>query len=359
MAQNLLRSVHDKSSKILTHEPVPKNPIYLELFDKQVAQYWTRFDVTISQDVQDYKVIDEEGKRIITEVFKVFVTSDRNVATSYSVLIANHIEDDQVTLMLGANNYTENIHETSYALLIDTLGFKSEFHEEFLDNPVYVEKFNMLLDARPKKMWMDYASDKDHALDVLKYIFVTSALTEGISLMSQFSILLFFGRMGKFGGMTTINVYSIADEEIHITGMANLFRDIANEYLTEEEKSFLYRDLKELSEIFRQSEYDASEQVLINGDYEIEEDIMITLDNHIQYIDFLLEYRLHQFLEEPYPEIYLNPYSEWLEPLIGSSVYVDFFSSDVTGYIVGANDLNDNWDTLREKLEEKKLMKEA
>jgi len=342
---SLLRKVGDD---VLLHEN-SKNTTYQNLYDAMVKIFWTKDDISLSQDVTDYKILDEEGKKIITEVFKIFTTSDRNVATSYSVLNANHLVDGDINKCLSVCNYVETIHEENYALLLDELGFDEDFHSEVLNTPLYVKKFKLLADSKPKQYW-NYPTQKEHAEAVMRYIYITSALTEGISLFSQFSILLFFSRSGLFSAMSTINEYSLVDESLHIEVMSNIYKDLGETYLTPEEYEAINRSLETLTtDHIIYQEYDFAELVIPEKGYAINDKITLNLDDHYVYVEFLVDYRMHQFLGTPFAN-QSNPY-DWLDAMISSSAYHDFFATDVTGYTVGTDTAK--WKEYKEKLRRK------
>ncbi len=327
----------------LLHYAVEESSFYKEQYDLQVQQFWTRNNVDVSKDIADYKTQDEIGQEIIKEVFKIFTNSDVNVATTYSVLSANHINSTEINMALAACNYIETVHQDSYSQLVDTLGFSNEFHEEFLDNPIYVKTFNMLINSRPG-LRISYENDQDYIEDLIRYIFLTSAMTEGILLMSQFSILLMFGRNGKYSAMTDINTYSVSDEEIHITILSKLTRDIVAKYLGKLSDKFL-EELEDISDTFVELQYQITDEIIPENGYILSKDSILNREDHKRYISFLQKYRMYQFLDYDYPNE-KNPYS-WLESMISNTLYTDFFSSQVTGYALGTNKETGTWEELR------------
>lgn len=121
----------------------------------------------------------------------------------------------ELQLMLGGFNAREGTHVFNYANFVDTVGLPASVYTEFLDIPVMSTKTEYLDKAKVKKFedykamgMTDAAVDKEFRRDVARMLAVYAGGLEGVSLMSQFAMLLQFQFQGKYPGLCTIVEWS-------------------------------------------------------------------------------------------------------------------------------------------------------
>jgi ribonucleoside-diphosphate reductase beta chain len=194
-------------------------PWAFEAYKMAQRMHWMPEEVTLQDDVKDYKEnLTEDDKILLDNLFLFFTQADVDVAGGYANHYLPTFKQPEVRMMLSAFASMEAVHMEAYALLVDTLGKSEEFYEEFLniqamtDKHEYLTNFNM-----------------DTPFDIAKTIAVYSGFTEGVQLFGSFAILLNYPRHNLMKGMGQIVTWSIRDESLHVESMSRLFRTFCKE----------------------------------------------------------------------------------------------------------------------------------
>ena len=194
-------------------------PWAFEAYKMAQRMHWMPEEVTLQDDVKDYKEnLTEDDKILLDNLFLFFTQADVDVAGGYANHYLPTFKQPEVRMMLSAFASMEAVHMEAYALLVDTLGKSEEFYEEFLniqamtDKHEYLTNFNM-----------------DTPFDIAKTIAVYSGFTEGVQLFGSFAILLNYPRHNLMKGMGQIVTWSIRDESLHVESMSQLFRTFCKE----------------------------------------------------------------------------------------------------------------------------------
>jgi len=194
-------------------------PWAFEAYKMAQRMHWMPEEVTLQDDVKDYKEnLTEDDKILLDNLFLFFTQADVDVAGGYANHYLPTFKQPEVRMMLSAFASMEAVHMEAYALLVDTLGKSEEFYEEFLniqamtDKHEYLTNFNM-----------------DTPFDIAKTIAVYSGFTEGVQLFGSFAILLNYPRHNLMKGMGQIVTWSIRDESLHVESMSRLFRVFCQE----------------------------------------------------------------------------------------------------------------------------------
>lgn len=321
---------------------------YMEFYEEQLSKFWTKDNMDYSLDAVDYEVAPIKEKEVITNIFKTFTNSDVLVDEAYMILIANHINLNSVKLSLNINSAFETIHQTSYSALVDIVSNDRNFYKSFLQTPEISDKFRYFATMVPKQE-DQYATRKEYVEAVLEYIFVTSACVEGTSLFGQFSLLLGFSRGGKYNAMADVNLLSIKDENIHIKVFSNLFKDIiAEEFDGQMDDALIERLEDHISTIVAAEEQFVEFLVkdMPNREYAANSKFTIKPETHMEYINYIRDFRLYQFLDYPYPNV-VNPYS-FIDDMLSNDGINDFFSRKESAYSMISKD-KETWSDVRAK----------
>ena len=182
--------------------------------------HWIEDELELQTDVAHWRngKLTPEEKNQITQILKLFTTSDVAVGTNYLENYIPKFKNNEVRAMLTSFACREFIHQRSYALLNDTLGLDEAEFSSFLDVKQMSDKVEFMAD-------IDMHSHQGTALAIAR-----SVLNEGVSLFSAFAMLLNYQRFGKMPGMCTVVEWSARDETMHSDGMAMLFREFCDEH---------------------------------------------------------------------------------------------------------------------------------
>ena len=196
-----------------------KYPWAYEAYKMQQQMHWMPEEVTLQDDVKDYKEnLSEDDKKLLDNLFRFFTQADVDVAGGYANHYLPTFKQPEVRMMLSAFASMEAVHMEAYALLVDTLGKEEEFYEEFLNIQAMAEKHEYLTNF-----------NMDTPFDIAKTIAVYSGFTEGVQLFGSFAILLNYPRHNLMKGMGQIVTWSIRDESLHVESMSRLFRTFCKE----------------------------------------------------------------------------------------------------------------------------------
>jgi len=286
--------------------------------------HWIEDELELQTDVAHWrngKLTDNE-KNQITQILKLFTTSDVAVGTNYLEFYIPKFKNNEARAMLASFASREFIHQRSYALLNDTLGLDEAEFSAFLDVKQMSEKVDFMAN-------IDMHSHSGTALSIAR-----SVLNEGVSLFSAFAMLLNYQRYGKMPGMCTVVEWSARDETMHSDGMAMLFRKFCEEHpriVTDDFKKSIY-------EMFRTAI--KLEDKVIDIAFSLGDVQGLSSAEVKQYIRYLADRRLIQLGLKGNWKVKENPLP-WMETMLGSDSMSNFFEKRVTDY--NAAGMNGDW----------------
>lgn len=339
-----------------------KYPIAYNFYEVHTDLHWTKKEIELSQDVKDWNTkATDVDKFIISTLLMSFTNNEVLVGAGYDTEL-RIFKPQEVKMMLRAFADRENIHIDSYSMFTDTVGEFNEdtFYKEWQKYDVmkdklrYVEKarvkgFDYYLDLirqkHPSLEECDYIKEADKLFrrDVARMIAVYGACTEGILLFSQFAILMNYQRNGMFPGLSTIVEWSIRDENQHCEGHSWLFRTLIKEsrdIWDDDLKKDIYDAVREIV---------ALEDLFLDLVFSIGGAQGLSKDDMKQYIRYIADRRLLELGMKPNFEVKENPLP-WMEEMINSSSFSNFFDVRVTEY--GKGTTQGTWDEAKSILKE-------
>lgn len=309
-----------------------KYPQFWEYYKQHLTMHWTIEEISLSEDILDFKKASSKEKDAITKIMQLFTQNEVMVGRGYSTLL-NIFKPIEVIAMLSEFNAREMIHIDSYSKFTETIGIGDSVYTEFLSEPLLFEKTGFIDKARVKKhheythFLTQADADKHYRHDIALMLAVYGGFTELVSLYAQFAMLLNFQFENKYKGLCSIVQYSIKDEFHHGKCNTELFKEFINE-----NKDIWNDDLKR--DIYGAGrEVVAYELALI--DYISPEHIDIDLLK--TYVKYCANEALKGLgLKAEYPDIFENPLP--FMDAITSAIKEDFFSGSVTEYNKGFSD---------------------
>ena len=306
-----------------TYKPF-KYPWAVEAAVDHEKLHWGEWEAKLQDDVVQWQTgkLSKEEKYHITSILRLFTQSDVAVGTNYIEHYLPSFKNNEVRAMLGSFANREFVHQRSYALLNDTLGLPEEEFASFLDYEAMADKIKFMQDINTKTK-----------AGLAKAV-ARSAINEGMSLFSAFVMLINYTRFGKMKGMGEIVQWSIRDETLHAEGMTKLFRTYCEEnpkIVTDQFKKDIYQLVRDAVKL---------EDKVIDLAYEMGELEGLTADEVKKYIRYIADRRLIQLGLKGNYKVKENPLP-WLEPLIGTSSFDNFFETTVTEY--NADGMEGDW----------------
>ena len=289
--------------------------------------HWGEWEAKLQEDVAQWQggKLSAQEKHHITQILKLFTQSDVAVGRNYLEYYIPKFKNNEIRAMLSSFANREFVHQRSYALLNDTLGFPEDEFSAFLEYKVMKDKVDFMGD-------IDMHSHTGTGLAIAR-----SVMNEGMSLFSAFIMLLNYQRYGKMKGMCEIVEWSIRDETMHTEGMVRLFREFCDEHpkiVTDEFKKSIY-------DMFRVGV--SLEDKVIDNAFEMGEVEGLTAHDVKQYIRYLADRRLIQLGLKGNWKVKENPL-DWLEWVLNGASHKNFFEGTVTDYNSDGMEGNWGWD---------------
>jgi len=294
--------------------------------------HWGEWEAKLQEDVAQWQggKLSAQEKHHITQILKLFTQSDVAVGRNYLEYYIPKFKNNEIRAMLSSFANREFVHQRSYALLNDTLGFPEDEFSAFLEYKVMKDK-------------VDFMGDIDtHSHAGTGMAIARSVMNEGMSLFSAFIMLLNYQRYGKMKGMCEIVEWSIRDETMHTEGMVKLFREFCDEHpkiVTDEFKKQIY-------DMFRMGV--ALEDKVIDNAFEMGEVEGLTAHDVKQYIRYLADRRLIQLGLKGNWKVKENPL-DWLEWVLNGASHKNFFEGTVTDYNSDGMEGDWGWNESRDK----------
>jgi ribonucleoside-diphosphate reductase beta chain len=304
---------------------VPQFHGFNEIWKKHERGHWVVDEIDLRVDVEQWKngKLSEGEKNYIKMILRMFTQADVNVAAGYTEKLLPVFKQADARIMLLSFAARETTHIFGYKFLNDTLGFSDEaFSHEFLQYEACRAKHEFMLEEA------DLSSPQGIALYLGKQV-----LMEGINLFAAFVELLSFRLAGKIPGTVDVNIWSIADETIHVEGNVSLYHTFIKQHpniITPEFKASLYRVYTKLIEI---------EDAGIELAYSSGENPQLRKEDVLLYIRYIGDYRMKQLGLKPQYHIADNP-CPWVEQITGN-VFGNFFERTVVEYSKGS--LSGDW----------------
>jgi ribonucleoside-diphosphate reductase beta chain len=312
----MVKTKTDITQERTTFKPF-KYPWAYDAWLQHEQSHWLHTEVPMSEDVKDYKKLNNHEQEFLTKILRFFVQGDLDIGSGYHDHYIPIFKQPEVRMMMSGFASREALHVAAYAHLIETLGLPESTYNEFLQYKEMVEKH-------------DYISNLNQA-PMAEKIAAISAFGEGMQLFSSFVMLLNFARNGKLKGLGQIIAWSIVDETQHAEGMIKVYR----EYVKHHQNETTSERIKEIAD-----QMGGLEDQFVDLAFSMVEVEKLTKEEVKQYIRYIADRRLISMGMKGIYKIKKNPLP-WVDGMLGVS-HTNFFEQRVTDYSKGAT--TGTWD---------------
>jgi ribonucleoside-diphosphate reductase beta chain len=291
-----------------------------EIWLEHERAHWNIDEIDMRTDLEQWKTgkISDSEKAHIKMILRLFTQSDDDVCCAYADRLIPIFKQSDARNMLLSFAARETTHTLGYRHLNTTLGYDTEaFASEFLSYKELVAKHDFIIEAA------DLSTPAGIALYLGK-----QCLIEGTNLFAAFIQLLAFRLGGKIPGTVDVNIWSIADETIHVRGNTSLFHKYLEQHpevVTDEFKTTLYTTYTRLIEV---------EDASIDLTYSVGDNPYVSQEDCKKYIRYIGDYRMMNLGFKPQYNITENP-CPWVDQITGTEVVGNFFERTVTAYAKG------------------------
>ena len=284
-----------------------------DAYKKQMDCFWRAEEIDLSQDLTDWKKLDDNERHFVKMILAFFAASDGIVLENLGMRFLSEVQLPEARAAYGFQLMMENIHSETYSLLIDTyVKEKDEKTKLFkaLENFPCIKK---------KADWsVKWINDKrsNFATRLLAFVCV-----EGIFFSGSFCAIYWLKKRGLMPGLTFSNELISRDEGMH-TDFAFL---LYSKLIKKAKKSKVHELFKEAVSIEKEFICDALPCKLIG----MNDKLMA------QYIEFVADRLLVQL---GYPKLFKvgNPF-DFME-MISLDGKTNFFEKRVGDYSLSSGD---------------------
>jgi len=330
-------------------------------FQQQNA-HWLHTEINMQKDIKDWnEELNNKEKNVIGEILKGFAQTECAVNDYWSGYVVKWFPKHEVKMMGVTFGSFETIHATAYSYLNDILGLDD--FKSFMDDSATMERLEQLAEPNQLVEWLNTIKDAPDKLvtyvpglrEAREYarklhdpirllrsrarsLAVFSAFAEGVSLFSQFAILLSFRKKNLLTGIGQQMIFSCRDESLHSEAGCKLYRELLREnpeIETDDFKAGIY----EAADLFLQKEDAYIDSIFREGDLET-----ITVAQIKNFLRDRANRKLKELgLDAKYSvdEALLGE-MDWFYHMISGEQQTDFFFNRETGYARPNEDWNDD-----------------
>lgn len=312
-------------------------PWAFSYYELQNKRHWLPSEVSLNNDCSQWHAeLTDKEKHILTQTQLYLANADSDVASAYCDKYLPNLKYPEVRQMLLSFAAMEAIHQHSYSLTFDQLGFSESQYGDFLKIPEMREKHEFITRQRTENL-----------TDIQKFLLdiaICSAFGEGVQLFSAFVILLSFQERGLMNGLGTLTGFIARDEDLHCRGMLEIFNTIVQEHpeamtpelVTEIGSAAVKAYL--LEEHFIELVFSLGELPNLEKD-NVKKYIKLLLDKRLLMMDKNPLFHTAEDLELNYD--ILNPFP-WMNDILNGNVHENFFEVRPTSY--NKSNFTGNWE---------------
>ena len=91
-----------------------------DMYKKQMDCFWRAEEIDLSQDLSDWKKLNDDERHFVKMVLAFFAASDGIVLENLGMRFLSEVQLPEARAAYGFQLAMENIHSETYSLLIDT-----------------------------------------------------------------------------------------------------------------------------------------------------------------------------------------------------------------------------------------------
>ncbi len=219
--------------------PITHQDIW-EYYKKAEASFWTAEEIDLSQDLKDWRNLNDGERHFITHVLAFFAASDGIVNENLAENMVSEVQYTEAKFFYGFQIAIENIHSETYSLLIDT----------YVKDPKEKDKLFHAIETmdcvKKKADWALRWIDEGNFAERL----IAFAAVEGIFFSGSFCSIFWMKKRGLMPGLSFSNELISRDEGLHCDFACLLYNNHIVNKLPEETVRSIIRDAVEIEKDF-------------------------------------------------------------------------------------------------------------
>jgi len=250
-----------------------------DFYKKHISTFWTVEEVLLSDDLSDWKKLNDNERYFVKNVLAFFAASDGIVNENLVLNFYNEVQIPEARQFYAVQMMIEAVHGEQYSLLIDTY-IQDSKEKEKLFNAVetipavkrkaewamkWIEEGSTLQQSIPEKYMKtleflsgfdDFSDEVQEALNFLvreRPTFAQRLLAfvcvEGIFFSGSFCAIYWLKNRGLMPGLATANEFISRDEGLHAEFAIELYKMLDNQ-LDEETVHEIFREAVDIEKEF-------------------------------------------------------------------------------------------------------------
>lgn len=203
--------------------PIKHQEIF-DMYQEQVANFWTATEISMSEDLKDWKKLNEGEQFFIKNILAFFAGSDELVNMNLSDNLIPKIGIKEAVTFYRFQMAMEDLHSHAYALQLDTL-FSNEEEKN--------KAFNAILEypaVKKKADWaMSFNEDSSLAEQLVAFI-----LVEGLFFSGSFCSIFWLKKRTLMPGLCEYNTLIQRDEFLHYKFGIHMYNNYLKDKLPQE-----------------------------------------------------------------------------------------------------------------------------
>ena len=176
-----------------------------QYYKKAEASFWTAEEIDLSQDLTDWKNLNDGERHFISHILAFFAASDGIVNENLAEHFVAEVQYTEAKFFYGFQIAMENIHSETYSLLIDTYIKDNGERDRLLNAIEHIDCVKKKADWALR--WIDNGNFAERL--------VAFAAVEGIFFSGSFCSIFWMKKRGLMPGLTFSNELISRDEGLH------------------------------------------------------------------------------------------------------------------------------------------------
>lgn len=198
--------------------PILHNDIWT-LYKKQMNSFWTREELDLSKDYQDYITLDKDTQYFIKYILAFFATSDGLVFLNIMGNFTKEVKILEAQICYQFQGTMEAIHAEVYSVMIE---------EIIKDNKEKEELFNAIEKIPCIKKKGEWASTWANSETPFAQRLIAFSIVEGIFFSGAFCSIYWLKQQNIMPGLCMSNEFIARDESMHCEFAYLLYSKIIN-----------------------------------------------------------------------------------------------------------------------------------
>ncbi|MFM6947464.1 MAG: ribonucleoside-diphosphate reductase small subunit [Aquirufa sp.] len=194
--------------------PIKHDDIW-QFYKKAEASFWTAEEIDLSQDINDWKKMNDGERHFISHVLAFFAASDGIVNENLANNFLREVQYAEAKCFYGFQVMMENIHSETYSLLIDS------YIQEPKEKDRLLRAIETIDCVKKKADWALKWIESDNFVERL----ISFAAVEGIFFSGSFCSIFWLKKRGLMPGLSFSNELISRDEGLHCDFACLLYSD--------------------------------------------------------------------------------------------------------------------------------------